>query len=133
MDTRFVRLGLTVAPALVLIACGTPTAPTPRELLVERAQWQAQGLTNYSYVWEQIGGGVLRSAVFVATGDTVPGPLTWFPTIDQMFDQAIAAANGHTLHAIVFDHHYHYPVRMDLDGPADASGSVLASELTPAP
>jgi len=148
MDTRFVRLGLTVAPALVLIACGTPTAPTPRELLVERAQWQAQGLTNYSYVWEQIGffnsfagqpirleirGGVLRSAVFVATGDTVPGALTWFPTIDQMFDQAIAAANGHTLHAIVFDHHYHYPVRMDLDGPADASGSVLASELTPAP
>ncbi len=144
MRSLFVRA---ILPALILAACDTPTDSPLNELLVERAQWQAQGLTDYSYVWEQDGffnsfagqpirlqirGGVLQSAVFVATGDSVPGPLTWFPTIDQMFEQAIAAAHGQTLHAVAFDHHYHYPVRMDLDGPADASGSIRASELAPA-
>ena len=106
MRSLFVRA---ILPALILAACDTPTDSPLNELLVERAQWQAQGLTDYSYVWEQDGffnrfagqairlqirGGVLQSAVFVATGDSVPGPLTWFPTIDQMFEQAIAAAHG---------------------------------------
>ncbi len=144
MRSRLVRA---FVPVLTLVACTTPTAPSLREVMLQRAQWQAAGLTDYSYVWAEYGffvgyegqpfrlevrDGVVRAGLSPTTGDTVPWPWTQFPTIDTLFDRAIAAMNDHKLTAIAFDARYHYPTRMELAGPADASGSVFASQLAPA-
>lgn len=131
--------------ALVLLsACErAPTAPSLRDVLQERAQWSAHHLTRYAYVYEVteffvniaghpirlvVLGDTVRSATDMTTGDSVPGSAT-FPTLDGLYDQAIAALSSGTLKAIMYDSTFNFPSRMDLAGPPDASGSILASSL----
>jgi len=118
------------------------------DVLAHRAVWDTHALTDYSYQYELTGFYInyaghpirlnvrrdtVQSAVFVATGLPVPGSQAAFPTIDALFDQAEAAALGHSLNAVVYDPRLGFPIRMDLAGPPDASGSVLASDLQPLP
>jgi hypothetical protein len=73
----------------------------------------------------------VQSAVFVADSEPILAPASSFPTIDQLFERAEAASAGGTLTGITFNPHFHFPTEMDISGPPDASGSVLASNLHP--
>lgn len=136
------------ALAVTLVACGDPTGPTVDDVLTHRETWSAQRLSDYSYDytvtgffinWEgqvitlEVRNGSVASAVFASTGQPVPESPSQFPTIDRLFDQAEQAARDHTLQAIAFDPQLGYPRRMDLAGPPDASGSVLAIRVQHAP
>jgi hypothetical protein len=143
---RFAALSLL---ALTSLACGQPTAPSRDDVIAHHASWSTHGLTKYSYVYEETGyficctegqqirliviNGVVASAVFVETGQPVPGSPSGFPTIDALFERAVRAAEATALSAIAYDPVLDYPTRMDLAGPPDASGSVFASDLQPLP
>ena len=132
---------LSLAP---LLACGdAPTAIRRQDLEAERAAWTTHHLTRYAYVYETTGflintsGRPIRLVVVndsVAsaqdmTTDSLLPAASAFPTLDALFDQAEAALAAGALRAITFDPTFGYPSRMDLAGPPDASGSILASNL----
>lgn len=141
-----VRVFLTIPAALalsILIGCdNAPTANSLKNVQVERAAWAAHHLTRYAYVYETTGFFISysgRPIRLVILNDSVASaqdmttdsllPPGAFPTLDGLFAQAEAALAAGTLHAITFDSTFGYPSRMDLAGPADGSGSILASSL----
>jgi hypothetical protein len=145
---RHVLLIATVVPLFTLTGCGGPTAPSFVELQQDSARWASHHLTKYAYDFETTGffnnltGQVIhlvvlddtvRSAVFVATGDTVPVPAAGFSTVNGLFDRAFAALNAGTLAGIQIDSMLSYPRRIDITGPPDAGGSIVASNLQPLP
>ncbi len=138
-----------VAVQLTLALCGlcacdnAPVAIRINDVTHERALWSAHHLTRYAYVYESIGffnafsGHAIRlvvlndsvaSAQDVATDSLLP-VASVFPTLDQLFDQAMSTLAAGTLKTITFDPTYNFPSRMDIAGVPDASGSVLASGL----
>jgi len=148
MNARIVRLELVVLLVFGSVGCSGSTDPQVDQVTRQRALWAAHNLTKYSYEYELTGffntiagrvirlvviADTVRSAVFVATGESVPGPAVQFPIVDSLFAQASRAAQDHSLTAIEFDPQLGYPVRMDLAGPPDASGSIFASHLQPFP
>ncbi len=145
------RLLSAVSAALPLLLCAAcndaPAAVRPGDILQERAIWAAHHLSRYTYVYEitgfftNVSGRPIR---LVVLNDSVVGaqdlatdsilPVTGaFPTVDGLFAQAIAAQVAGSLTAIAFDSTLGFPVRMDLAGPPDAAGSVLASNVEPVP
>lgn len=142
-----VRLGSVALVVLALAACTNSTAPSPTTILVQLNHWSTQGLTNYTYVYEETGYFIccaegkeitltvrndsVVAAMITATGQSVPP--AGFPTIDGLFDRALAAERAGKLALIEFDPTFGYPVRMDFSGPPDASGLVFASHLASAP
>lgn len=113
---------------------------------MERAKWTSHALSRYAYVYEATGfltatagrqihvvvlNGVVNSAQDMTTDSLLPA--TAFPTLDGLFDQALAALAAGTLTAITYDSTYDFPSRMDLAGPPDAGGSIFASSLEPVP
>ena len=147
MDRTFLRFAAVSLLAASTAACEAagPTSPTLAELFTERAAWAAQNLTSYSYDYESTGfficctqgqeitlvvrNDTVVSAVFVATGQPVPGSPSGFPTIDALFGAAERALRNGVLSGITFDPRLHYPLRIDFAGPPDASGSVFAARL----
>ena len=142
------RLAALTLLAVALVACSDATGPTPEDVVAHRANWLAHNLTEYTYIYETRGffisweaqpirvavrNGVVVSATFVTTGEPASASPTDFPTIDKLFDQAADAAREHILLAISFDGQLSYPRRMDLDGPPDARGSLIATQVQPAP
>ena len=127
----------------LLAACDN--APVPfrlREVEAARSMWASHHLTRYAYVYETTGffiGYDGRPIRLVILNDSVNSaqdmttdsllPPGAFPTLDGLFYQAMAALSSGTLYAITFDSTFGYPSRMDLMGPADGSGSILASNL----
>ncbi len=133
-----------------LVACHAPTSPspfvianpTPGHILARRAVWAAHGLTDYAYTYEfhalnaladqTIRLGVhqdtVRSAVLVATGRALAPP-PYFPTINKLFDLALADATAGSLRVIAFDPALGYPVHMQITANPDALQSVEASAL----
>jgi hypothetical protein len=144
MKATLVRATLTLL-AVVTAACKDTASPIPGDVRTERARWSALGLTSYSFDYKSTGffmccteGQDLRlvvrndsvvSATFLATGQAVGSP-NWLPTIDNLFDLAELEIQRGTLSAITFDPQLHYPRRMDIAGPPDASGSKFAANLT---
>ena len=145
MNRTPVRLATVSLLAVATLACGSPSGPTSGDLLAQRALWSRQGLKNYSYDYTETGfficcteGQQMRlqvrndtvvSAVLAATGQPVPGSPPRLPTIDALFALAEQAARDHRLSGILFDPLLHYPVRIDLAGPPDASGSEFAAHV----
>src|SRR5881409_1911633 len=128
MNSPLVRVATLARLVIAIAACTEATASTLDEVLANRALWSAQNLTDYSYHYEVTGlliswegheisldirDGAVASAVFVATGQQVPGPPTEFPTIEALFDLAAQAARDRNLTSITFHPLLHYPVRMD--------------------
>jgi hypothetical protein len=127
------------------VACGNATSPIVGDLPAQRAMWSRQGLKSYSYDYTETGfficctegkqltlevrNDTVVSAVFAATGQPVPGSPARLPTIDALFDLAEQAARHNRLGAVLFDPRLHYPVRIDLAGPPDASGSEFAAHV----
>ena len=144
MHATLVRATLTLL-TVAAAACKDTTGPSLDDVATEHALWSSQGVTNYSYDYKSTGfficcteGQDLRlvvrndtvvSATFVATGQAVPMSPNSFPTIDRLFDLADSEIRNGTLGGIVFDPELHYPRRMDILGPPDASGSKFAANL----
>jgi len=147
MHLSLVRFATISLLAATMAACGTdgPIVPIPDDLNSQRAAWAAQNLTDYSYDYAETGyficctegqevtlgvrNDTVVSAVFTATGQPVTVAHTRFPTIDELFDRAEQALRNRALKGIAFDPRLHYPMRIDFDGPPDASGSVFAVRL----
>jgi hypothetical protein len=143
------RLSTSAALALLLCtACdNAPAALRSSDLRREQAVWSGFHLSRYAYVYETTGfliaysGRPIRLVVINdsvasaqdATTDSLLPASAGFPTIDGLFAQALAAESAGSLVAITFDSTYAYPSRMDLSGPPDASGAILASGLQPLP
>lgn len=148
--TSFRRRGSLAALALLMLAgCRhDPTSVQSSELAARRAQWAAHGLTSYEYDYRLTGffiqfagdrihlvvrDGAVQSATDLTTGQSMTvAPGRW-PTIDDLFDQAEAAANAGALTRVLFDGQLDYPTEMDVSGPPDASGSVFAAGLVALP
>ena len=138
------RWGLLLAVLAAASGCDhAPTAPTLVSILLAKSQFDAHNLTRYAYVYESLyffsarAGHQYRlvvlndsvvSAQDVATDSILPSA-AGFPTLDQLFDGAKAALAAGTLTRITFDPTFGFPTRMDIAGPPDASGSILASGL----
>ncbi|HET7790553.1 MAG TPA: DUF6174 domain-containing protein [Gemmatimonadales bacterium] len=134
--------------SVALAGCTGPELATVYDVMQHQTAWSSHQLTRYTYVYEETGffnnlagqaislvviGDTVRSATFVSSGDSVPVPLSRFPTIDGLFAEARTLLDQNTLAAIRFDPALAYPVRMDVSGLPDASGSIFASGLTVVP
>lgn len=142
------RLTILSFAALLVAGCSSSTEPTLRSVDVRRETWSGAKLTSYSYDYE-LGSGffinfsgrwihlvvsanAVVSATDVATGAAMPEPLSTWPTIDQLFDEARQAAENGALSGIRYDPQYGYPTEIDIAGPPDASGAIYARNLVPA-
>ena len=139
--SRLLLVGLLAS----LTSChGDPTSPSVTDLQRAQASWKAHGLSRYAYRYETMGffnafdgkamrlvvlSDTVRSAQFVATNAAVPGAPGTLPTIDGLFATAIAARANGTLVSVTFDPTFGYPTLIELSGPPDASGSILASAI----
>lgn len=137
------------ASALILLAaCSDPTGNSSTDVSSHRARWLSHGLTKYTYHYKVTGflisyaghdihivviNGVVQSATDITTGQPAPGAPSSWPTIDKLFDEAAQAAADGSLRGARFDATLDYPTELDLAGPPDASGSIFASQLIPAP
>ena len=144
MRPRKCAVRCVAALALTFVACSTPTSPSSDDILAHRARWASHHLSDYVYTYEfsafnafadrairvEVHGDTVRSAVVVSTGQSLDA--SFVPTIDQLFDQALANA-GHSLRAITFDRALAYPAHMAFAGPPDALSDVQASALQALP
>lgn len=136
------------ASALIAGCGGEATGVSQRDIASHRARWETHSLSRYRYDYRTDGflntleghtielvviDGAVQAATDEATGEPAPGPLDHWPTIDSLFDEATQASANGTLRGITYDPVLDYPSRIDLAGPPDASGSVSASGLQPAP
>lgn len=140
-----------VRPALLGIAlagCRDVTGVSPDGVLRHRAIWLSQGISSYSYVYEQTGFFIccingeqitvmvqhdtVRSAIVTTTGQPITTTGSFF-TIATLFDRAEGAARDGTLHSISYDARLGYPTRIDISAGPDRSGSVFATALQRAP
>lgn len=136
---------LSVIAGSLIASCSSSTEPTVENLLEHQQIWNAQGLTHYTYDYligpgflNQFAGrsmrlevsqGVVVSAIFVASGEPVPGPASQLPTIDTLFAQSLALVRSGNLKRIAFDASRGYPSSIDIAGPPDASGRLAATNL----
>jgi hypothetical protein len=148
MRTRRLRHRPVLAAVFCLVAgCSATTGVSQHELAVRRARWEARGIADYQYdylvtgffinyggrpIRIEVRHGVVQAATFVATGEPVPGQVSEWPTIDQLFDHAAQAARDGRLRGVRFDPRFDFPAEIDLAGPPDASGSLYATNLQPA-
>ncbi|AHG88893.1 hypothetical protein J421_1356 [Gemmatirosa kalamazoonensis] len=131
--------------ATALLGCRDATSPRD-EIALHRARWTAHAVTSYRYDYEltgffiryagipvrvQVRDGVVQAATDASTGQPLDAPLTQWPTVDQLFDDAARSASAGTLRAVRFDPTFDYPTEIDIDGPPDASGAMHASGLVP--
>ncbi len=140
---------LPLAALIVAAGCSSSTEPSSRTVDLRRETWTQQRLTDYTYDYQLgstffinfsgrwihivVRGNAVVSATDVATGQAMPGPLSTWPTVDQLFDEARQAAQDGALAGIHNDPQYGDPTEIDLAGPPDASGSIYAKNLVPTP
>ena len=138
-----------------LAACHAPTGPSPLtilnpsadDVLARRAMWVAHAPPAYSYVLTERGGfnafagrpfqlvvrnDTVQGVTFFDTHQLVPGPYTFWPTMDRLFDEAVSAAGGGQLTAISFDPLLSYSTRMTFIPRPDVSSSIEATDLSSA-
>jgi uncharacterized protein DUF6174 len=138
------RIAAALALALLAGCLHTLTGPSAQDVEAARAAWLSHNVTRYTYVYEASGflsalsghqirlvvlNDTVRSAVDLTTGDSTVANVASFPTIEGLFDGALAAIAVRSLASIAYDATYSYPTRIDLTGPPDAAGTILASNL----
>lgn len=133
-----------VAVGVLVSACGNATGALGADVARHKSEWQARAIASYDYEFRQTGffinctgefvtvhvrSGVVQSATLVGSDQPATAPLSCWPTIDKLFDSAIAADQGGKLAQVKFDAVLGYPTRIDVSGPPDASGSYFATAL----
>jgi len=137
---RFVLIALLGS----LAGCENPAGPWSTELQREQAVWTGHHLDRYAYQYETMGffnafdghairlvvlNDTVRSAQYAGTADSVPVVPATLPTIDALFRLAMNAGDEGRLVTVQFDAVFGYPTRLELSGPPDASGVILASHI----
>ncbi len=135
---------LVLGATTLAAACREVPATDPSEVEAARASWLARGITSYRYDFSEMGffvpcGSPVRvyvhasqrdSVIDLKTGQPDPYPQICGPTITELFDRAVQAAQHGQLGGIRYGPGG-YPAEIDLPGPPDASGSLYASNLEP--
>ncbi len=140
-----IRSTICLVPLALLTACANHTGSllSVQTVLEHRAMWEAQGLTSYSYTYEfwafnrfagqplrlEVRADTVRSVVVVATGEVVDP--RYFPTINSLFERALAAARDGSLTTVTFDRQRGYPTGLGYAAVPDALSSERASALQP--
>lgn len=130
--------------SVLIAACSSATSPVSIEM--HRAQWKSHGLANYDYTYEFFAGfssgpaneplrvmvrqDTVRSAQLADGTPLTPG---YLPTIDELFDRALAAAKDGSLKTVTFDPDLGYPTLIAYDRVPDALQSEQASALQAQP
>jgi hypothetical protein len=140
------RTTVLLFPFLALLACFDSQGTSLSEIRAQQARWRSHLIRDYQYLYKQTGfnsqltgrtikvvvlGDTVRMANDTLTGDSIPTVWGVPPTVDGLFDMALAGFSNGSLTAISFDPALGYPLRLDLAGPPDASGSIFASNLQP--
>lgn len=139
------RSSVCLVPLAILIACSNPTSSVLSVPIVlqHRAVWEAQHLTSYSYTYQfwafnrfagqplklEVRADTVRSVVVLATGEIVDPK--YFPTINGLFERALAAARDGSLRTVTFDPQRGYPTVLGYAALPDALSSEGASDLQP--
>ncbi len=134
--------------AVGLWGCRSIAGTDVPDVEAARAAWVARGITSYRYDVSIMGSlciGPARVYVQANQQDSVinlrkgapepMGPQTWpgcAPTVLELFDGAIRAAETHRLGGIRYAREG-YPAEIDYPGPPDASSTIYASNLQPMP
>ncbi len=141
MRTTTLLLGL-----ITLVACSDSSGATASRIRAEKARWHGHFIRDYQYLYHQTGfyspitgkaimvnvlGDTVRAANDTLTGDSIPMAWGVIPSMDELFDRAIGAADDGSLTAIQFDSALGHPIRIDIAGPPDAGGSIFVSNLQP--
>lgn len=129
---------------LILLGCSDGPVTSLSDVQAQRARWRNHFIRDYQYLYEQTGfntsisnrtirvivlGDTVRGANDTLTGDSIPVAWGVVPTVDGLFDAAVSGLGNGSLTLIRYDLALNYPVRLDLAGPPDAAGSILASNL----
>ena len=142
-----IRSTACLVPLAILTACSNATGSLlPEQIILEhRAVWEGQRLTSYSYTYEfwafnrlagqplqlEVRADTVRSVMVVATGEVVDP--RYFPTINSLFERALAAARDGSLTTVTFDGERGYPTSIRYAAIPDALSSQRASALQPLP
>jgi hypothetical protein len=135
-----VQVTLALAITAIAVACSSPTSPA--SILEYRANWKARGFTNYDYTYEfaagfsngpagqpirlQVRQDTVRSAKLF---DGTPVSAGYLPTIDALFERALAAASAGSLKSITFDPDLGYPTLIAYNAASDAVQGEEATAL----
>ncbi len=121
-------LGGAVFLAVAIAGCSSPTDPDT-ETAVARARWQAQAVDSYVFDYERfcfcafvgpvritVEAGAVVAVESLAADPPVMPEFAVFPTIDDLFDELIAAeANDPVQFDVAFDPIQSYPVSASVD------------------
>lgn len=149
MRVRIIAAGLLA----VLAACTDIVCPGPEDdLAAARARWARQGLTDYSFEYRRdcfCGPELLRwHRVEVRAGRVVAatplepwpaewprGPLDWYPTVEQLFEDAARPPQGEIVAVTTrFDPALGHPLTITVrcsDRVADCDSQTLVRRLVP--
>ena len=133
----------------VMAACSSSTSPGSvmsfEQILAHRAVWRAQGLTDYSFTYQftsfnalanqplqlEVRNDTVRSVLVQATGQRTDPK--YFPTIDKLFERALAASINGSLRRVTFDDARGYPTHIGYATVPDGLSAQQASALQPLP
>jgi hypothetical protein len=144
MRSSFVRCFAAAALAL-FASCRTVTGPSLHDVLAHQAQWNAHGLSSYSFdytlramiysvgcptaSWHlTVQQNSVTAATCLATDSAVTPPRV---TIDTLFAQVLRALSEKGISAITYDAQWGFPTSIQFAGPPDAAYSEAATNLAP--
>jgi Family of unknown function (DUF6174) len=144
MRSSFVRC-LTAAALALFASCRTVTGPSLDNVLAHQAQWNAHGLSSYSFdytlramiysvgcptaSWRlTVQHDSVTAATCLATDSAVTPPRV---TIDTLFAQVLRALSEKGISAITYDAQWGFPTSIEFAGPPDAAYSEAATNLAP--
>lgn len=145
MRSSFVRCVTATVLVLFATSCRTVSGPSLNDVLAHQAQWNAHGLSSYSFdytlramiysvgcptaSWRlTVQQNSVTAATCLATDSAVTPPRV---TIDTLFAQVRRALTERGISAIVYDPRWGFPTNIEFAGPPDAAYSETATNLAP--
>jgi hypothetical protein len=145
MHSRFVRCVAAAVLVLLEASCQTASGPKLDDVLSHQAQWNAYGLSSYSFDYRlramiysvgcptaswhlTVQQNSVTAATCLATDSAVTPPSV---TIDTLFAQVMRALSEKRISAIAYDAQWGYPTSIEFAGPPDAAYSEAATNLAP--
>jgi len=145
MHSKVVRCVTATVLVLLSASCQTVSGPRLDDVLAHQAQWNAHGLSSYSFdytlramiysvgcptaSWRlTVQQNSVTAATCLATDSAVTPPSV---TIDTLFAQALRALSEKRISAIAYDAQWGFPTSIQFAGPPDAAYSETAANLAP--
>ncbi|HXJ31553.1 MAG TPA: DUF6174 domain-containing protein [Gemmatimonadales bacterium] len=145
MHSKLVRFTAVAVLVLLEASCQTASGPRLDDVLSHQAQWNAHGLSSYSFdytlramiysvgcptaSWHlTVQQNSVAAATCLATDSAVTPPSV---TIDTLFAQVMRALSEKRISAIAYDAQWGFPTSIEFAGPPDAAYSEAATNLAP--